>query len=118
MELIRTKVYEKRINKLLTPKEREEAENEIAGDPTVWPVIKGSGGVRKARFGRDDTGKSGGGRIGYVFWEAFATLYLLAAYGKNEKENFSKAELNAMKNLVETLLRTIRNEKAKPAQSR
>src|SRR3981081_4046397 len=79
MELIRTKVYEKRINKLLTPKEREEAENEIAGDPTVWPVIKGSGGVRKTRFGRDDTGKSGGGRIGYVFWEAFDTLYLLAA---------------------------------------
>jgi len=25
MKLIRTKVYEKRINKLLTPKEREEA---------------------------------------------------------------------------------------------
>ncbi len=108
MELIRTKVYEKRINKLLTPKEREEAENEIAGDPTVWPVIKGSGGVRKAR----------NLVLRYVFWEAFATLYLLAAYGKNEKENFSKAELNAMKNLVETLLRTIRNEKAKPAQSR
>jgi hypothetical protein len=113
MEIVRTKVYEKRVAKLLSVADCEAAENEIADDPSAWPVIKGTGGVRKARFGRENIGKSGGGRIAYVFWDAFDTLYLLAAYGKNEKENFSKAECNAFRTLVKSLLRAKRNDKAK-----
>lgn len=98
--------------------ECEKAENEIAADPTAWPVIKGSGGVRKARFGRDDLGKSGGGRIGYVFWEAYDTLYLLAAYPHNEKDDFSKAECDAFKKLVKSLLKVKRDEAAKRKQTK
>jgi hypothetical protein len=112
MEIVRTKVYQRRIEKLLTAEERKRAEDEIADDPTAWPVIKGSGGVRKSRFSRDDLGKSGGGRIGYVFWQAHDTLYLLAAYPHNEKDNFSKAERNEFKKLVKSLLKAKRDETA------
>ncbi|HEX5321110.1 MAG TPA: type II toxin-antitoxin system RelE/ParE family toxin [Stellaceae bacterium] len=116
MEIVRTRVYERRIEKLLSIKERARVENEIAGDPAAWPVIQGTGGVRKARFSRDDLGKSGGGRIGYVFWEAFDTLYLLAAYAHNEKDNFSKAERNAMKALVKSLLEVERDERRRASE--
>jgi hypothetical protein len=120
MKIVRTTVYERRIEKLLTPEEQEKAENEIADDPTAWPVIKGTGGMRKSRFGRDDLGKSGGGRIGYVFWEGYGTLYLLAAYPHNEKDNFSQAERNAFKKLVKSLLKATRDEteRSKRAKSR
>ena len=113
MKIVRTTVYERRIEKLLAPEEQQRAENDIADDPTAWPVIKGTGGVRKSRFGRDDLGKSGGGRIGYVFWESHETIYLLAAYPHNEKDNFSQAERNAYKKLVKSLLKVERNETAK-----
>ena len=118
MRIVRTTVYERRVDKLLTREEQEKAENEIADDPTAWPIIKGTGGVRKSRFGRDRLGKSGGGRIGYVFWEAHDTLYLLAAYSHNEKDNFSAAERNALKQLVKSLLRTTRDETAKSKRAK
>ena len=113
MQIVRTRVYERRIEKLLSPAERERVENEIAEDPAAWPVIQGTGGVRKARFGRDGLGRSGGGRIAYAFWEAYGTLYLLAAYAHNEKDNFSKAELNAIRDLVKSLLKAKRDENRK-----
>lgn len=60
-----TKIFEKEISKLLSLKEREKMEDEIAIDPLAWPVIRGSGGVRKARFSRGNMGKRGGGRVCY-----------------------------------------------------
>jgi hypothetical protein len=108
MKIVRTTVYQRRVEKLLTPDEQEKAENEIAEDPAAWPIIRGTGGVRKSRFGRNNLGKSGGGRIGYVFWESYDTLYLLAAYPHNEKENFSQAERRAMKDLVKSLSKSRR----------
>jgi hypothetical protein len=120
MKIVRTTVYERRIERFLTPEEQEKAEDEIADDPTAWPIIQGTGGVRKSRFSRDDLGKSGGGRIGYVFWASHETLYLLAAYPHNEKDNFSQAERNAFKKLVKSLLKVKRDEtsKRKRAKSR
>ena len=68
-----------------------------------WPVIRGSGGIRKARIRRAGTGKSGGLRVIYYFWQMAETLYLLAAYAKNEKDNLSKAELKRLAALVKEL---------------
>lgn len=62
-----TKIYEKEISKLLSSKEREDMEDEIASDPLAWSVIAGTGGVRKARFSRGDMGKRGGGRACYLY---------------------------------------------------
>jgi len=62
-----TKIYEKVISKLLSFKERKEMEDEIAQDPERWPIIRGSGGVRKARFSRPGMGKRGGGEGSVIF---------------------------------------------------
>ncbi len=46
-------------------------------------------------------------------WEADDTLYFLAAYLPNEKDNFSKAERNTFKTLIKALLKVKRDEAAK-----
>ena len=46
--------------------ERAEFAVHIAGNPGDGVVIKGSGGVRKLRWSRPGTGKSGGVRIIYL----------------------------------------------------
>jgi mRNA-degrading endonuclease RelE of RelBE toxin-antitoxin system len=57
--------YDRRARKLFTPAERAAAELEIALAPTASPVIRGTGGARKARAARGGRGKSGGVRIIY-----------------------------------------------------
>src|SRR5436309_5248289 len=74
----------------------------IATDDDRHPVIEGTGGVRKARFvpPGQSRGKSGAFRIIYLYLELHGVVYLLTAYGKNEKGNLSKRERNDIASLV------------------
>ncbi|MSP43970.1 MAG: hypothetical protein EXR08_11525 [Alphaproteobacteria bacterium] len=71
--------------------------------PVKWPVIAGTGGVRKARAARGSSGKSGGVRIMYYFWLNDEGIYLLDIYAKNEKENLSGADKKLMKDMLNEL---------------
>ncbi len=101
-----TKTYEKSIEKLLSEQERHEMENQIAIDPLNWPVIRGTGGVRKARFSRDSKGKRSGGRVCYLYLTVHETIYFLTAYAKNEKEDLSEQDKRKMRKIVEQILET------------
>jgi hypothetical protein len=63
-----------------------------------------TGGVRKIRWATAGRGKRGGARVIYYFHNERLPLFLLAAYGKNEKADLSKAERKAMKRLVPILV--------------
>lgn len=102
-----TKTYERSIAKLLSEKMRHKMENEIATDPLNWPIIRGTGGVRKARFVRDAIGKRGGGRVCYLYITLHETIYFLTAYTKNDKEDLSDKEKKQMRNIVEKILEII-----------
>jgi hypothetical protein len=102
-----TKIYEKSIAKLLSKEMRYEMENQIAMDPLHWPVIRGTGGIRKARFARDGVGKRGGGRACYLYITVHETIYFLSAYAKNEKDDLSDQDKKKMKNIVEQILEII-----------
>jgi len=103
MQVVATKVYLRRVAKLLTAEERQAAEDEIARDPLRWPVIRSSGGLRKARVGRGSTGKSGGARIIYYYWTAEGAIYLLTAYAKSAQSDLSAADKKALRKIVESL---------------
>jgi len=105
-----TKVYEKSISKLLSERERREMENQIATDPLNWPVIRGTGGIRKARFSRDAVGKRGGGRVCYLYINIHETIYFLLSYAKNDKEDLSEKDKKKMKKIVEQILDVIGDE--------
>lgn len=76
----------------------------IAANPEAGNVIPETGGVRKIRWALPGRGKSGGARVVYYFHNESLPVFLLAAYGKNEKTNLSKAERNAMAKLVHALI--------------
>ena len=69
-------------------------------NPQQGPVMKG---LRKIRVAFEHQGKSGSGRVVYVDFPAYETIYLITAYPKNEKVNLSAAERNAIRNLIEQL---------------
>ena len=72
-----------------------------------YPVIQGTGGLRKARFAFEHRGKSGGVRVCYVDFVIKETIYLITVYSKNEKDNLSKEEKNEIKKLIDVLEKSI-----------
>ncbi|HZN65176.1 MAG TPA: hypothetical protein VFB66_07715 [Tepidisphaeraceae bacterium] len=71
-------------------------------DPEGWPVIPGTGGVRKMRFAPPSwaTGKSGATRVIYAYFPAFARLYFVTIYGKGRKSDLSVDERKVIRELV------------------
>jgi len=78
-------------------------EASIAADPERHPVIPGTGGVRKARWGRAGRGKSGGVRVIYYFAPVPDAVYFLAIYAKNEQENLTDADKKVIRKIVEAI---------------
>jgi hypothetical protein len=103
MKVVATRGYDRRAHKLFTAAERAAAELEIALAPTAWPVIRRTGGARKARAIRGARGKSGGARIIYYVVLRKGVLYLLDVYAKSEKEDLTDADTREIRRLIATL---------------
>ena len=83
--------------------ERFEFVDFIASNPEVGDVIPETGGVRKIRWGRQGSGKRGGVRVIYFYYDDHAPLYLLMLYAKGEKEDLRPEEKRAVALLAATL---------------
>jgi hypothetical protein len=68
-------------------------------------VVPGTRGVRKARWSRPGTGKSGGIRLIYYFWIEPNAVVLITVYAKNEKENLTDADKKEIRKIVDNLSR-------------
>jgi mRNA-degrading endonuclease RelE of RelBE toxin-antitoxin system len=89
---------------IVAPDDRpREAIPEIALAPTAWPVIRGTGGARKARAARGGRGKSGGVRIIYFVVNRRGVIYLIDIYAKSEKEDLTDAEIREIRKLAVAL---------------
>jgi hypothetical protein len=84
--------YRRRTSELLTPVEQDAIVDLIAYDPTSGDLIPGSGGLRKVRIGRSGSGKRGGARVIYYFYNEDVPLLLMALYAKNEKADLSERD--------------------------
>ena len=78
----------------------------ILEHPEKYPIMKGTGGLRKARISIGRKGKSGGARVCFVDFIFVETVYLITVYGKKEKDNLSNAERNQIKKMIDTLKKT------------
>lgn len=76
-------------------------------DPDGPPVIRGTGGLRKARFspGKWNIGKRGAVRVCYVYFKAHRTVMLVMAYGKGRKANLTASEKRDIARYIETVQR-------------
>jgi hypothetical protein len=76
-------------------------ENEIANNPKIGVVIRGTGGLRKMRFALEGRGKSGSSRVLYVNFAIHDRVYLVYAYKKNQKDNISPVEREMFRKIIE-----------------
>jgi Protein of unknown function (DUF1044). len=99
--LIHTEKYDAAITRLLDRDEISEMEFSIACDPEAHPVVKNTGGVRKARWSRKGMGKSGGIRVIYFYVDHRGIAYLLLAYAKNQKQDLTADDKKTMRKLTQ-----------------
>ncbi len=83
----------------------------IADNPQIGDLMKGTGGFRKFRWAKPGMGKRGGYRVVSYYHSDGLPVFLIAAFGKNEKNNLSKQERNALKRLSEILADTYKVSK-------
>lgn len=81
--------------------ERAEFAAHIASNPEEGVLVRGSGGVRKVRWSRSGTGKSGGVRVVYLLRTEREEVYLLTLFAKSEKENIPLAVLKEIRRALE-----------------
>lgn len=63
--------------------------------------MPGSGGIRKVRWSRAGTGKSGGVRVIYYARTAQEDLVLLTLYAKSKTDNLTGAKLKEIRRALE-----------------
>jgi len=95
--VIETPVYSRKAGRLLSEDEREEIAAFISRNPTAGSIVRGSGGVRKVRWARWGSGKSGGVRIIYYNQLRHEEIWLLTLYAKNERSTIPPNELKLIK---------------------
>ena len=78
-------------------------ELEIMSYPDKFPVIRGTGGLRKARLAANGKGKRGGARVCFIDFEFCETVYLITVYEKTDKDDLSLKERKNIKNMIESL---------------
>jgi hypothetical protein len=78
-------------------------QNEISKAPDRWPVVPGSGGLRKARMRLPGRGKSGGARVLYLYFPHHATVYFYLVYAKGEIEDVPKSKMKEIRNDVQEI---------------
>lgn len=101
MKIIETPVFTKKVISLLTNEEYRNLQNELILNPEKGKIIRGSGGLRKVRFGKAGRGKSGGVRVIYYWILPKDMILMLLIYPKNEQDNLSSSQLKLLKLLVE-----------------
>jgi hypothetical protein len=89
--------------RVLSEKERTELIGFIAENPLAGVLIPGSGGARKLRWAAKGKGKSGGARAITYYTGLDIPVFLLAVFGKNERANISKAEVNELRQVLATI---------------
>jgi len=83
----------------------------LTTSPQRWPVVGGTGGLRKMRFAspRSNRGKSGSYRIGYVYFEEFGVIGLISVYAKNDQANIPAAQKAQIKKAIDQLRDWVEN---------
>ncbi|HKC42771.1 MAG TPA: hypothetical protein VKC64_03020 [Burkholderiales bacterium] len=71
--------------------------------PDAGAIIRGSGGIRKVRWGVRGRGKSGGVRVIYYWATAAAQIYLLTIYRKSERSDIDRETLRRIAGKLELL---------------
>ncbi|HEY7170568.1 MAG TPA: type II toxin-antitoxin system RelE/ParE family toxin [Vicinamibacterales bacterium] len=99
MRFVETPIFTKVIERLVSDEDYR-LQIALMLRPEQGPVIRGGGGLRKVRWARPGTGKSGGLRVIYYRAPAEKAFYMLYAYAKNEQGDLTPAQTRGLGQLV------------------
>lgn len=101
---IQTHEFSKRWDKLgLDDDDLRKLELDLLIHSSEYPVIQGTGGLRKMRFAFGKDGKRGGGRVCFVDFVLAETIYLITIYAKSEKDDLSQSEKHEIRKMIQRL---------------
>jgi hypothetical protein len=106
MTVVETPFFLRKAATLLDDDERSNLVVFLGTNPEAGSVVPETGGVRKLRWAAPGRGKRGGLGVIYHFHNEAIPLFLLTAYGKNQKANLTKAERNEFRRLIPLLVKT------------
>jgi hypothetical protein len=102
--------YRRRADELLSADEQDAIVDLIAFEPTCGDLIAGTGGLRKVRVGRGGSGKRGGARVIYYFYNADFPVVLMALYAKNEKADLTARDKKALADTLKGIMASWRRK--------
>lgn len=101
MIIVETRAFTARVDDILSADEYRELQIELLQRPTAGDVMRGTGGLRKLRWGALGRGKRGGIRVIYYWHVASERILMLFIFPKNERADLSAAQREALRRLVE-----------------
>jgi hypothetical protein len=101
ISFIETKLFTRLVQEYLSDDEYSKLQQVLLANPAAGPVIPGSGGVRKLRWGVAGRGKRGGIRVIYFLRTRQGQIWMLTLYPKNVAENIPAHVLKQIKDEID-----------------
>jgi hypothetical protein len=103
MVFVESSIFTKYIHDYLTDDEYSALQFSLTNRPDAGKVVRGTGGLRKIRWGLKNKGKSGGARIIY-YWQVSADrIFLLTLFAKNEMNDLTSEETKILKKMLKEM---------------
>ena len=101
LTVIETPLFQRQWPLYWTEDERGSLCAYIAEYPNAGDVVPESGGLRKVRWRREGSGKSGGVRVIYYTRKPEGELILLTLYAKTKTDNLTGSKLKEIRHALE-----------------
>ena len=101
LTVVETLLFQRQWPLYWTEEERGAFAAYIAERPSAGDVVPESGGIRKVRWGRAGSGKSGGVRVIYFVRSAEDEVVLLTLYAKSSTDNLTGPKLKEIRRALE-----------------
>jgi mRNA-degrading endonuclease RelE of RelBE toxin-antitoxin system len=100
MRFVETPIFTRTVTALLDEEQYRALQLALALRPEQGDLIRGSGGLRKLRWGLAGRGKRGGARVIYYWDTPTETFYMLYAYTKQEQGDLTPQQVRVLSRLV------------------
>lgn len=84
LTFVETRLFTQLVQNYLSDDEYSALQAALVANPEAGDVVRGSGGVRKLRWGLGSRGKRGGVRVIYYLRLRQGQIWMLTMYAKNE----------------------------------
>ena len=101
LTVVETLLFQKQWPLYWSEEERDAFAAYIAAHPDAGDIVPESGGLRKVRWSREGSGKSGGVRVIHFARTAEGEVVLLTLYAKSKIANISGKKLKEIRRALE-----------------